>query len=95
MRRIALPEGTLLSSHRDYLRVTRGKYTFDLCAAPFGIDFFVSWWLVEQPAAFPAASQGGSVIRWILLAHAGLRSRFWHRRRVGVHEWISAFCTLG
>jgi hypothetical protein len=49
MRRVALPEGNFLSSHRDYLRVTRGKFTFDLCAAPFGIDFFVSWWLVEQP----------------------------------------------
>lgn len=47
--RVNLPEGGLLSSHRDYLRVTRGKFTFDLCAAPFGIDFFVSWWLVEQP----------------------------------------------
>lgn len=49
LTRVALPEGNLLSSHRDYLRVTRGKFRFDLCAAPFGVDFFVSWWLVELP----------------------------------------------
>lgn len=44
-----LPEGGFLSSHRDYLHVRRGKLTFALCAAPFGIDFFVSWWLFEEP----------------------------------------------
>jgi len=49
MIRIALPEGSILSSHRVYLRLTRDKLTFDLCAAPFGIDFFVSWWLVTNP----------------------------------------------
>jgi hypothetical protein len=44
-----LPEGGLLSAHRDYLHVRRGKFTFALCAAPFGIDFFVSWWLLFEP----------------------------------------------
>jgi hypothetical protein len=44
-----LPEGGFLSSHRDYLHVRRGPFTFALCAAPFGIDFFVSWWLFEEP----------------------------------------------
>jgi hypothetical protein len=44
-----LPEGGFLSSHRDYLLARRGKFTFALCAAPFGIDFFVSWWLLEEP----------------------------------------------
>jgi hypothetical protein len=44
-----LPEGGFLSSDRDYLHARRGKYTFALCAAPFGIDFFVSWWLLEEP----------------------------------------------
>lgn len=44
-----LPEGGLLRAHRDYLHIRRGKLTFALCAAPFGIDFFVSWWLLEEP----------------------------------------------
>lgn len=49
MDRIGLAEGGLLSAQRDYLRVRRGDLTFTLCAAPFGIDFFVSWWLLETP----------------------------------------------
>lgn len=49
LSRTNLPEGGLLSAYRDYLLVKRGKLTFNLCAAPFGIDFFVSWWLTESP----------------------------------------------
>lgn len=44
-----LPEGSFLNAYRDYLHVRRGKLTFALCAAPFGIDFFISWWLLEDP----------------------------------------------
>jgi hypothetical protein len=47
--RISLAEGGLLSAQRDYYRIRRGDLTFTLCAAPFGIDFFVSWWLLETP----------------------------------------------
>lgn len=49
LSRVAYPEGGLLSANRDYYRVGRGKHSFVLCAAPFGIDFFVSWWLLETP----------------------------------------------
>jgi len=49
LSRVNYPEGGMLSAHRDYYRVARGKHTFVLCAAPFGIDFFVSWWLLETP----------------------------------------------
>lgn len=42
----------VLSSKREYLRISYGRYSFDLCAAPFGRDYFFSWWLVErQPDA--------------------------------------------
>src|SRR5205814_777575 len=41
-----------LSAKRDYLRISYGRYSFDLCAAPFGRDYFFSWWLVQrQPDA--------------------------------------------
>ncbi|HZS09331.1 MAG TPA: hypothetical protein VFD58_31140 [Blastocatellia bacterium] len=40
-------EGGLFSSKRTYLRVQRDRYVFDICAAPFGTGFFVSWWLGE------------------------------------------------
>lgn len=44
-------EGGLLSASREYLRIKHGDLVFDVCAAPFGTDFFISWWLYE--------SQGG------------------------------------
>jgi len=40
-------EGGMLSSKREYLTIRRGEYRFDVCAAPFGKSFFVSWWLTE------------------------------------------------
>lgn len=40
-------EGGLLSASREYLRIKRGQLVIDVCAAPFGKDFFVSWWLYE------------------------------------------------
>ena len=41
-------EGGLLSAKREYLRATYGRYSFDICAAPFGKDFFFSWWLTRR-----------------------------------------------
>jgi len=46
--RINLSEGGLLSSNREYLRIKRNDYIFDICAAPFGKQFFISWWLGES-----------------------------------------------
>lgn len=43
--RVNLSEGGLFSSNREYLRITRKSFVFDICAAPFGTGFFVSWWL--------------------------------------------------
>jgi hypothetical protein len=40
-------EGGLFSSSREYLRVKYRDLVFDICAAPFGKDFFVSWWMYE------------------------------------------------
>jgi hypothetical protein len=40
-------EGSMGSGVRLYLRVERKELTFDICAAPFGRGFFVSWWLVR------------------------------------------------
>ncbi|MGB7547461.1 MAG: hypothetical protein WBM14_06920 [Terracidiphilus sp.] len=47
--RIDWREGGVLTARREYLRIKRGKLAFDLCAAPFGTDFFFSWWLAELP----------------------------------------------
>ena len=50
--RVAHKEGGLASANREYLRLQRGKYAFDICAAPFGNGFFLSWWLSEPPLKF-------------------------------------------
>ncbi|WP_299208173.1 hypothetical protein [uncultured Dokdonia sp.] len=45
-QRVALKEGNIFSSRREYLRIHWKEYHFDICAAPFGKGFFLSWWLV-------------------------------------------------
>lgn len=41
-------EGGLLSGKREYLRIEYGRLVFDICAAPFGHDYFFSWWMGER-----------------------------------------------
>ncbi len=52
--RVDWKEGGMLSAKREYLRVRRKKLVFDICGAPFGPHFFVSWWLAELPSGFVA-----------------------------------------
>jgi hypothetical protein len=54
--RILHQEGGVASTRREYLRVRRGTLAFDICAAPFGKDFFFSSWLAEPP--IPASCSG-------------------------------------
>jgi hypothetical protein len=50
--RVEHKESGLASANREYLRIHRGKHAFDICAAPFGTGFFVSWWFTEPPLPF-------------------------------------------
>ncbi len=50
--RVTYGQGGLFSAKREYLRVSRKEYIFDICAAPFGTGFFVSWWLGETEGGF-------------------------------------------
>lgn len=50
--RVTCHEGGLLSAKRVYLRVVRKGKIFDICGAPFGKGFFVSWWLGDKPPGF-------------------------------------------
>jgi type II secretory pathway component PulF len=45
---VFLKEGNAFSSKRTYLRVTWKDYDYDICAAPFGNGFFISWWLLYK-----------------------------------------------
>ena len=50
--RVTHKQGGLFSASREYFRIKRKDLVFDICAAPFGSHFFVSWWLYESDAAF-------------------------------------------
>lgn len=52
--RVDYKESGVISARREYLRVEREKLTFDVCAAPFGTGFFVSWWLAEEKPSLNA-----------------------------------------
>ena len=52
LSKITYREGGPLSAKREYLRLERRGDLFDLCAAPFGNGFFVSWWLGNSTGAF-------------------------------------------
>jgi len=46
--RIDWNEGGVLSPKREYLRITGGRHSFEVCAAPFGTGFFFSSWLTKR-----------------------------------------------
>lgn len=45
-------EGGMFSPKREYARFRRKEYVLDVCAAPYGGEFFVSWWLGETLSIF-------------------------------------------
>ena len=47
--RVEFSEGGLLSDKRQYLRMTRERLVFDVCAAPFGTAYFFSCRFAEIP----------------------------------------------
>jgi hypothetical protein len=47
--RVEWEEGGLMSAKREYLRLTRERLVFDICAAPFGTGYFFSSRLGEIP----------------------------------------------
>ena len=54
IERVTANESGILSAKREYLRVRYGRLMFDICGAPFGKDFFFSWWLVKPIPGFAA-----------------------------------------
>jgi hypothetical protein len=50
MFHVDFAEGGALSRQREYLRMTRERLVFDICAAPFGTAYFFSCRFAEIPA---------------------------------------------
>ncbi len=48
IKNVSLKEGNAFSAKRTYLRASWKDYQYDICAAPFGKGFFVSWWLLYK-----------------------------------------------
>ncbi|HEY4249180.1 MAG TPA: hypothetical protein VGM64_20315 [Lacunisphaera sp.] len=46
--RIEYHEGSIATDKRIYLRFARERYAFDICAAPFGRDYFFSLRLIQK-----------------------------------------------
>jgi hypothetical protein len=51
MFHVDFAEGGIISAKREYLRMTRERLVFDICAAPFGKSYFFSCRFAEIPAA--------------------------------------------
>jgi hypothetical protein len=69
--RVRYREGGLFSAKREYLRVRRKSFIFDICGAPFGKSFFVSWWLGEKRPVW-----GGLLLLAVLALIVYLLSHF-------------------
>lgn len=52
VERVFLYQTNVFGGAREYLRVKRQNFMFDICAAPYGTTYFVSWWLGEKISGF-------------------------------------------
>jgi hypothetical protein len=52
VERLDWKEHGMFSANRTFLRIRRGRYTFDICAAPYGKSYFFSWWLTDNVPLF-------------------------------------------
>jgi len=68
LTRVKQAEGGAFSAQREYLRVRRGEYHFDICGAPFANGSFVSWWLVQEAGCARGCLSVIPVLGWMLLA---------------------------
>ena len=64
--RIDWREGGIFSGKRQYLRVIHERHVFDICAAPFGHDFFWSWWLGTKPGFLESLPYVGFIFKYLV-----------------------------
>jgi len=70
-------EGGIMSGKREYLRMTRERLVFDICAAPFGTAFFFSCRFAQIPAVIKlwqllVVLVGAFMATMLALRYAGL-----------------------
>ena len=64
--RVNWREGHIFSAKREYLRVTYEKYVFDICAAPFGKDYFWSWWMGTKQRLLESLPYVGFLFKYVV-----------------------------
>jgi len=71
--RVDWREGGWASAKREYLRIARGRLTYDICAAPYGTGFFFSSWMASQSAGSIIPATFGILIIQSLILLASLK----------------------
>jgi len=66
---VFLKERGIFSNRRTYLRVIWREHQYDICSAPFGKGFFISWWL-----------SGNTLLGEVLLSKIPLIGKFLVKR---------------
>jgi hypothetical protein len=84
--RVDFSEGGLLSDKRVYLRMTRERLVFDICAAPFGTNYFYSCRFAELPVKV-------SLFAIAILLFVALFAFMWAVRSFGLI--LTIFCGAG
>lgn len=94
--RVEHNEAGVASARREYLRVEREQLQFDICAAPFGSGFFVSWWLSEPGLNLPALAKLGVIVGllavdiWLMTVAGLVTGTFLFAAAVAVSLWLAA-----
>jgi len=73
MSRVEFSEGGLLSGKREYLRMTRERLVFDVCAAPFGKAYFVSCRFAEIPSVIKLWQLAILLIAFLVMVYVAWR----------------------
>jgi hypothetical protein len=65
-KRVQFRTGGMFSDKRIYLRISRKGLTYDVCAAPFGEQFFVSSWFGSKSSFLFELPLIGKLLEWWL-----------------------------
>lgn len=91
MTRVEFSEGGLLSDKREYLRMSRERLVFDICAAPFGTAYFFSCRFAEIPAVIKLWQLALLFVAfWMITAMTWRLAGFW----IGTFLLIAALALL-
>ena len=66
IRRVTHSLVPIFGTSREYLRVYRHENAFEVCAAPVGTGFYVSWWFFEKATFLRRVMLRIPILRWFM-----------------------------